>query len=73
MLASGLIQTASQTSDSSTMARNFDAEAFRGAASYPEGGEEDENSKSSLSKTMQNVLSMVNDGLYRFKNRQKAE
>lgn len=35
--------------------------------------EDDEENKSSLSKTIGNVMNLVNDGLYRFKNRAKAE
>jgi hypothetical protein len=35
--------------------------------------QDDESPKSSLSKTIGNVLTLVNDGLYRIKNRSKAE
>lgn len=36
-------------------------------------GEDDEEGSSSLQKTIKNVMNLVNDGLYRFKNRTKAE
>lgn len=35
--------------------------------------DEDDAQKSSLQKTIGNVLSLVNDGLYRIKNRTKSE
>lgn len=35
--------------------------------------EEEEQEGSSLQKTIGNVLNLVNDGLYRFKNRAKSE
>lgn len=34
---------------------------------------DEEENKSSLSKTIANVMNLVNDGLYRIKNRAKAE
>lgn len=39
------------------------------------GGDADEpdEARSSLQKTIGNVMSLVNDGLYRIKNRSKAE
>lgn len=46
-----------------------------GANANSDGGFDDDpnQSKSSLSKTFGNVMNMVNDGLYRIKNRAKAE
>lgn len=38
-----------------------------------QGEDEEAERGSSLSKTIGNVLSLVNDGLYRIKNRSKAE
>ena len=35
--------------------------------------EDDEQSKTPLSKTIGNVMNLVSDGLYRIKNRAKAE
>lgn len=42
-----------------------------GAGQAGEGGEEEE--RSSLQKTIGNVMNLVNDGLYRIKNRAKSE
>lgn len=46
---------------------NFEPAAGSGA------GEEDEEKSSSLSKTIGNVMNLLNDGLYRIKNRTKSE
>ena len=54
------------------MARSFDAEASRGL-NYHETSERSGERRPSLSKAMQNVLSMINNGLHSFKNRRKAQ
>lgn len=41
--------------------------------SGPDGGGEVNQEKSSLQKTFGNVMNLVNDGLYRMKNREKSE
>lgn len=40
---------------------------------FPSDQDDEEDGKSSLSKTIGNVMNLVNDGLYRIKNRSKAE
>lgn len=52
---------------------NFDTElqTSRNQLEQPEDG--DEEPKSSLSRTFGNVIHLVSDGLYRIKNRHKAE
>jgi len=41
--------------------------------SVPLDQDEEEAPKSSLSNTVANVLNLINDGLYRMKNRNKSE
>lgn len=42
-------------------------------ASGPVGLDQDEQQQSSLQRTFGNVMNLVNDGLYRIKNRAKSE
>lgn len=55
------------------MAFSYEPNKGGGGGGSSSAGQQDDEESSSLQKTIKNVMNLVNDGLYRFKNRTKAE